>query len=100
MPVFLIMGDRTNNHVGLHVFNCRHLLVSLRGFSRSLVMKDHWEVCSLSRGMIFQSLSISLQGGFRFFPFPLLAILRAFLAGCFPMFGKITSLPCFVHVTG
>ena len=47
-------------------------------------MKDLAEVCPLSRGMMLQSLSISLQDGIRFFRFPLPALLSARLAGSFP----------------
>ncbi len=45
------------------------------------------EVCPLSRGMMLllaQSLSISLQDGFRFFHFPLPTPPSAHLAVCFP----------------
>jgi hypothetical protein len=45
------------------------------------------EVCPLSRGMMLrlaQSLSTSLQDGFRFFHFPLPTPPSAHLAVCFP----------------
>jgi hypothetical protein len=48
-------------------------------------MKDRMEVCALSRGMILQSLSVSLQDGFRFLHFPLPASLSADLAVGFPI---------------
>jgi hypothetical protein len=47
-------------------------------------MKDLAEVCPLSRGMMLQSLSISLQDSIRFFRVPLPALLSAHLAGSFP----------------
>lgn len=39
----------------------------------SLARRDRTEVCSLSRGMMSQSLSDPLQTGVRFFRFPLSA---------------------------
>jgi hypothetical protein len=50
-----------------------------------LVMKDPMEVCPLSRGVMFQLLSTSLRGGFRFFHHPIPTIPSAFLTVSFPL---------------
>ena len=47
---------------------CVHLLSSrLEGSTNSLVKRDREDVCPLSRGMMLQPLSASLQDGVRFF---------------------------------
>ena len=43
-------------------------------------MKDHAEVCPLSRGVMFQPLSLPLQESLRFFRIPLPALSSAHLA--------------------
>lgn len=52
-------------------------------------MKDPAEVCSLSREMILQSLSPSLQGGIRFFRFPLPTTSLVRLAVSYPWEGRL-----------
>src|ERR1017187_4361312 len=51
-----------------------HLLsLCLDGSANSLVKRDHKEVCALSRGVMFQPLSVPLQNGVRFVLVPVLA---------------------------
>ena len=70
---------------------CRHLLLLLYRFVKFLVMKDHAEVCPLSRGVMLpnnsaaQPLSISLPDGLRLLRFPIPAPLSAHLTVCFPL---------------
>lgn len=52
-------------------------------------MKDLAEVCSLSRGMMSQSLSPSLPGGVRFFRFPLPTASSVRLAVSYPWVGRL-----------
>jgi hypothetical protein len=54
-------------------------------FSDYLVMKDHSEVCSLSRGANLEPLSAPLQHGIRFLRDPIPASLSAHLATRFPL---------------
>jgi hypothetical protein len=51
----------------------------------SLVMKDPMEVCALSRGVMFQLLSTSLQSGIRFFHHPIPTNPSACLTVSFPL---------------
>jgi len=61
-------------------------------------MKDQAEVCSLSRGMMLQSLSTLLLGDLRFFRYPLPAISSASLAVAYHRW-KISGLPCLEKIT-
>jgi len=62
-------------------------------------MRHQEEVCPLSRGMMFQSLSAPLQEGIRFFLTPLPAPAWAFLAVRLPsVSGANTGLPCSASV--
>jgi len=52
-------------------------------------MKDLAEVCPLSRGMMLQSLSPSLQEGLRFFRIPVPAASSVHLAVSYPEMGRL-----------
>src|SRR5664280_2301562 len=81
--------------------NSVHLLsFCKRGSTNSLVTRDHKEVCPLSRGVTFKPLSARLQGGIRFFLFPLPTPPSASLAVRLPdVPGGDTGLPCFIAIT-
>ena len=53
-----------------------------------LVIRHQMEVSPFSREVMFQPLSILLQGGVRFFHPPIPAVLSARLAVCFPQVCK------------
>ena len=64
---------------------CTHLLsLRLDGSTNSLVKRDPEEVCSLSRVMMFQSLSARLQDGIRLLLNPTPALPWADFAACCP----------------
>ncbi|PJH90468.1 hypothetical protein CVG87_00165 [Pseudomonas sp. WCS365] len=60
--------------------------------------KDHAEVCPVSRGIMFQSLSEPLQPGVRFLCDPIPAQPTVHLAVCLPE-GSHTGLPRSLTVT-
>ena len=59
--------------------------------SNDLVIRDLREVCSLSGKRMFHSLSLSLQQGVRFLPYPLPASSLASFTVCFPKTGRIQA---------
>src|SRR6266436_4417906 len=65
-------------------------------------MRDHVEVCPLSRGVILplsaQPLSTPLQGSIRLLHLPLPASLWVSFTGRFPTRGRDTGLPCFASM--
>ena len=87
MPVIYV-GNRTG-----FCLICRHLLVfpsQFYEFSRQLRPSGS---LPLSRRLIFQTVSASLQNGVRFLPFPIPATSSAPLTTCFPLARKITGFP-------
>ena len=64
---------------------CRHLIAFFIGSPSFLVKKDPMEVSPLSRGVMSQLLSASLQDGLRFFQLPLPATPSVPLTSGFPL---------------
>lgn len=63
VPFSVYQDGRINRFYNL----CRHLLSRLSRFDKLSRESDPPEVCTLSRPMIFQSVSVPLQSGIRFF---------------------------------